>query len=225
MSNPLNVSIKSEIPSILLLTSALIASPFFYKHFPQRVPIHWDANGQVNGWGSPVFAAFFFPVLLLAIYLLLIFIPKFDPHAERYPDFAKSYQIIKSGIIGFLVLIYFFASFNALGFNIPIATIMPLTIGLLFILIGNYMGKLKLNWFVGARTPWTMSSETVWNKTNRLGGKLFFFGGLAMVLEIFIPTQLKFATLMLIVLIVSFTPFIYSYLAYQQEQKNKKNNS
>jgi len=221
MPNPIKPSWQTEVIPVFLLTVSGLASNYFYNRFPAKVPTHWNIAGQVDGWSSPAFAAFFLPALFLAMYLLLLFVPMIDPKRERYEEFGRVYHIFKNSIVAFMVIVYFLTSFNGIGYNLPIGDIIPGMVGLLFILIGNYMGKLKLNWFVGARTPWTMSSETVWNKTNRLSGKLFMLGGLLMLSEIILPLTWKLPVLVTIVISISLVPIIYSYYLYSQEQKSK----
>ncbi|NTW22574.1 SdpI family protein [Candidatus Falkowbacteria bacterium] len=222
MSEPKNTNLRTEWLPIAMLAITAISGFFYYPSFPDRVPSHWNISGQVDGWSSPLFASFFLPALILIIYLLLLLAPRLDPKKERYQEFGRTYHILKNSIIGFMALLYQLISLNGLGYDLPIGDIVPAMVGLLFILIGNYMSKLKLNWFMGARTPWTLSSETVWNKTNRLSGKLFVLGGLIMVLEIFFPAAWKIPLLLLVVLSVSLFPTIYSYIIFSKEEKNKK---
>lgn len=222
MSNPINANLKTEALPIALLALSGLASLYFYRHFPGQVPIHWNLAGQVDGWSGPGFAAFFLPALIAGLYLLFLALPRLDPQRERYAEFSKAYHVFKNSFVGLMAALYFLTGLSGLGYDLPIAAIVPSLIGLLFILIGNYMAKLKLNWFIGARTPWTLSSETVWNKTNRLAGKLFVLGGLLMVAEAVAPLKLRLPLLLIIVTSISLVPIIYSYLLYRQEQTQKK---
>lgn len=137
-------------------------------------------------------------------------------------QFIKTYNIFRNLILLVLVAIYFIASFDALGYNIPTQYFVPFIIGLLFIALGNYMGKLKRNWFIGVRTPWTISSEEVWNKTNRFAGYLFMLAGLVMIAIPFLPSALGvwFFGGMMVVLV--FGTFVYSYVLYVKEKTNNK---
>jgi uncharacterized membrane protein len=219
MSNPLKLTIKSEVFSLLLVVISIAASFYFYAHFPDRVITHWDFAGQPNGWSNRTFAAFFFPGLLLAIYLVLAFIPRLDPRKERYAEFAKTYDIFRNFILLVLTIVYFVASLVNIGFNLNVGSWVSFVIGLLFIILGNYLGKLKRNWFVGIRTPWTMSSETVWNKTHRFGGKAFILAGLLMILTGFAPLAWRLPLFVAAIIILLVGTIGYSYLAYRQEKK------
>jgi uncharacterized membrane protein len=224
MTNPIKPTLKTEIFPIILILTAAIASFYFYAHFPERVPTHWDFAGQVNGWGNKVEGAFAIPGMLVAMYFLFLFLPMLDPKKERYGQFIKTYNIFRNLILLVLVAIYFIASFNGLGYNIPVQYLVPIIIGILFIVLGNYMGKLKRNWFIGVRTPWTISSEEVWNKTNRFGGYLFVVSGLIMMAIPFLPSLIGFWLFGGMMVALVFGTFIYSYILYIKEKNNAKNN-
>jgi uncharacterized membrane protein len=217
--NPIKPTLKTEITPILMLIISFIASFYFYGRFPSRVPSHWNFAGQVDGYSSAEFGAFGFPAITLGIYLLLLFIPYLDPKKDRYQEFKNVYHIIKISLVVFMTIVYFLASLNGLGYNAPIGVFVPIMIGILFIILGNYMSKLRLNWFVGMRNPWTLSSEEVWNKTNRLTGKIFIIGGIAMILESFIPNMLKLPFFIATIVLLVATPNIYSFIIYKKLQK------
>ncbi len=219
MSNPIKLTIKSELFSAILIIVLIAASFYFYSHFPAVVVTHWNFQGQPNGWSGRAFAAFFFPALLIALYLLFIFLPNLDPRKERYAEFAKTYNVFRNLIIAVLAAVYFVASFNNLGANLSVNLWVPAAIGVLFIVLGNYLGKIKPNWFVGIRTPWTLSSETVWNKTHRFGGKVFIFGGLLMILSGFGPEAWRLPLFIADIIILLFGTVVYSYLVYLKEGK------
>ena len=222
MSNPVKPTIKTEILSIIIILLAVISSFYFYAHFPEQVPIHWNVSGEVDNYGSRALGAFLFPGIILGMYLLFLALPYLDPKKERYLEFRKVYHIFKAFLVLFMAVIYFISSFNALGYNIPVQFWVPVLVGLLFIVIGNYMSKIKPNWFIGIRTPWTLSSEEVWNKTHRLGGKAFIIGGGLMMLIALVPLPWIMPLFAIMLLTVVLGPGVYSYILYAREQKNKK---
>lgn len=219
MENPIKPTIKTEIFSVILLSLSFIASFYFYSHFPERVPIHWNLKGEIDNWGSAGFAAFFFPILILGIYAMFLTIPLLDPKKDRYIEFKQVFHLFKNFMVSFMVVIYFISSLNGLGYDLPIGTFIPLMVGLLFIAMGNYMGKLKLNWFMGARNPWTLSNEEVWNKTNRLTGKVFVASGFLMMLEAFMPIDYKLPLFIVIIASLVLIPNIYSFIIYKKINK------
>lgn len=208
-----------NVVQIVVLIASVVLSVYFYQNFPAVVPIHWNVSGQADGFGSKTFGAFMLPALLIALYFLFELLPKIDPRKDRYVEFAKVYSIIKTAIMLVLFGAYLISGLNALGYSVSVSFWIPFTIGLLFIVIGNYFGKIRNNYFVGIRTPWTLANEEVWNKTHRLGGKLFVLGGIAMMLMDFAPVMLRIPLLIAIVLVIAVLPMVYSYFLYKRLQK------
>ena len=223
MENPIKPTWKTEILPVAVIVLSAIASVYFYQHFPARVVTHWDFAGRPNGWSGPAFAAFFFPAIILGIYLLLLVLPCVDPRSERYADFRKVYHIVKDAIVVLFAGLYFMTGLSGLGKHVPIQVIVPVGIGILFMIIGNYMGKLRRNWWIGIRTPWTMSNEQVWNKTHRLGGKMFLLAGVLFVLIGFVPQVgqvaigVVFTCAIVAILVV---PIVYSYVLFRKLGKS-----
>lgn len=221
MSNPIKPTLKTEILPIVLIVLNIAASFYFYAHFPERVPTHWNFRGQIDAYSNKAFAAFFFPLLIFGMYLLFLAIPYIDPKKDHYIQFSKVYHIFKGAIIVLLSLIYFYAGLAGLGYNLPINYVVPPAIGLLFIVLGNYMAKIKSNWFFGIRTPWTISSEEVWQKTHRLGGKLFILAGLFLIFGSLLSAEVFWIGFLIFVIVASLVPIVYSYLLYRKIEKNK----
>ncbi len=219
MKLPYQINWNKESLAIILLTITFLASIYFYQNFPPLVPIHWNISGQPDNWSNKNFAAFFFPVMIAVVYLMMVTLPIFDPMKKRYQEFAKTYQVIRLALVFFLCAIYFFTSLNALGYNIPIAKVVPLGIGLLFIILGNFLPKVKKNWFVGIRTPWTLSNEEIWNKTHRLGGKIFVVSGLLMILGALLDPKIYAWLFGLIICLMLFSSFGYSWWLWKKINK------
>ncbi len=219
MKLPYSINRKQESITITILIINIIASFYFFSHFPSQVAIHWNLYGQADGWADKTFAAFFFPVLILAVYILMIFAPLLDPRKNRYQEFSKIYGIIRLVLILFLSALYFISSLSALGVITLIQQIVPLATGLLFIIIGNFLPKIKNNWFVGIKTPWTLSSEEVWNKTHRLGGKIFVLGGLLLMVGVLLPPSTYLVLLPLVILLMVGGTVGYSYFIWQKLKK------
>jgi uncharacterized membrane protein len=219
MSSPIKNTIKSEFFSLAVLIISIAASFYFYAHFPERVITHWNFAGAPDGWSGRAFAAFFFPGILAAMYVLFLVLPRLDPRQERYAEFAKVYNIFRNIILFILAGVYFVASLDNIGFNLNIGIISSVFIGLLFIILGNYLGKIKMNWFIGIRTPWTLSSETVWNKTHRFGGKVFIFCGALMIVAGFLPVAWRLPLFIADIIVLILGTVVYSYFAYLKEKK------
>jgi len=219
MTNPIKPTVKTEFIPLILIILTLVSAVFFYNNLPERIAIHWNIAGEVDGYGSGQTQAIIFPLLIIGIYFLFLLIPYLDPKKERYEQFSKVYHIFKLLLLILFVVIYFITGLNGLGYNLPVGAIIPALIGLLFIILGNYMGKIKMNWFMGIRTPWTLSSENVWNKTHRFGGKMFVLAGLLMMAQIFLPLIFRLPIFIISITILTLGTFVYSYVVYLKEKK------
>lgn len=212
------VSLLGIIQIAVLLTS-IVLSIYFYQHFPARVPTHWNVSGEVDSYGSRAFGAFIFPAILVAIYFLFGLLPKIDPRKERYAEFTKVYSIFKTAFMLVFLGIYIITGLNSLGQPVSVSFWVPLSIGLLFVVIGNYFGKIRSNYFVGIKVPWTLNNEEVWNKTHRLGGKMFILGGLMMMAMGFAPVASRLPLFIALILIIAVVPIVYSYVIYKRLKK------
>jgi uncharacterized membrane protein len=213
---------KSEILPVLIILIAFVLGFYFYSVFPDQVPIHWNFAGQVDNWGSKFTGAFLMPLIGLGMYFLFLFIPSIDPKKEKYQQFARVYLIFRLAILLILFGVYLIASANALGYNVRVEIWIPVIIGFFFMILGNYMGKIKPNWFMGIRTPWTLSNDEVWNKTHRLGGKLFILFGLLLIITPLLPYSSFLWTLLIPVIIISVIPIVYSYVIYKKIKRNEE---
>src|SRR3989344_1179916 len=215
----MKLTFKSEILLIVLVLAAWVTGFYFYSIFPEQVPVRWNYAGQVDRLGSRLEGAFILPIVVTAMYLLFWLIPLIDPKKEKYQEFIKVYNLFRYLLIIIMWLIYLITSLSALGYNIKVEIWVPLIIGLLFILLGNYMGKIKPNWFMGIRTPWTLSNDEVWSKTHRLGGKMFMLMGLFLILNPLLPFQSLTWALIIPIVTVVLVPVIYSYIIFHKLKK------
>lgn len=218
-------NIKKEFPALLMLGLAWLAGWYFYMNFPDRVVTHWNFAGTPDSWGKGTTNALAIPSVITGMYLLFLFLPMLDPKKERYEEFGKVYNIFKTLLLLVMLLVFTLTGLFNLGYNISIQYTIPTLIGILMIILGNYMGKIKPNWFVGIKTPWTLSSENVWNKTHRMGGYAFILFGLLIILAPFLPKVLGLIAFILGILTVTVGTFGYSYWVYRQEQNSKIENS
>jgi len=219
MKNPISYSLKTEIWPFLILFATVALSFWSYPLLPDMVVSHWNFSGQANGWSSREFQVIFFPAFLFGLYLLLSLVPKFDPQAQRYLEFATVYRIIRNLILLMLFVVFVASTFANLGYTLNIGVIVASSVGLLMIALGNYFGKLKRNFFIGIRTPWTLSSENVWNKTHRLGSRLFIIWGLGLILSPWLNSSLAYIILFGGIIVMISWLMIYSYTLYKKEQQ------
>ncbi|MBY0091524.1 MULTISPECIES: SdpI family protein [Priestia] len=199
--------------TLLTLVAWLIALP----HLPATMPIHWGANGEADGFATKINAMILTVGIMVLIYFIIAFVPRIDPRKENYKYFSKTYNILLNAVL----LLFFFVNMSTilqgLGYNVPMSYIAPIMAGLVFIIIGNYLQRVRSNYFMGIRTPWTLSNETVWKKTHRLSGKIFFIGGLLILISAFLPDGYKSVIMWGSIVLCVAIPYLYSYLAYKKE--------
>lgn len=207
---------KTEIVPIVFIVLSFVASLYFYANFPEIVPTHWNFAGEPDSWSSREFGAFFFPALIAGLYGLFLLIPAIDPRKKRYVEFRKPYHIFKAVFVGLMASIYFATGLNVLGLGVPINVAVPLLVGVLLVVMGNYMGKIRRNWFFGVRTPWTLSSEEVWNRTHRLAGKLFILAGIVIAASSFVAKSVRVPLFFSAVVVMALAPIVYSYFLHRR---------
>ncbi|MDD3284233.1 MAG: SdpI family protein [Patescibacteria group bacterium] len=218
MKNPIKMNLKTEILPILCVIFSGVSSIMLYPKMPEKIPIHWNFRGEIDNWGNSFSHVIAINAMIIGIYLMFIFMPYLDPKKERYEQFEKIYHIIKNVLMIFLTGILFMTNLSAIGYPINVALYIPIAVGILFIILGNYMGKIKPNWFVGIRTPWTLSSEETWNKSHRLSGKIFMLSGFLIAINGFLPEILRLPVFIFAIVIILFGTLVGSYIIYR---KNK----
>ncbi len=209
---------KSEIVVMAIILISFIVSIYFYPQMPEKMASHWNAQGQVNGNMSKFWVLFFMPFVLVGLALLFYVIPKIDPLKTNIEKGRRYYGGFVILFFIFLLSIHFQAILWNLGTRISPNITLPIGIGLLFFYIGILCENVKRNWFIGIRTPWTLSSERVWEKTHQIGGKLFKIAGTVSFLGIFFQNYALFFILIPIIL-VSVYLILYSYFEYRRETK------
>src|SRR6266581_4791737 len=197
---------------------AAVISVWAYPRLPPTVATHWNLNGTPNGFSSRLVAVSIMPLVILAMTGLFNVLPKLDPRKENYAKFIHVYWLIANAVIVFIAVAHVLIISSALGFPVKIDRLMPLGIGLLFIFLGNYLTRVEPNWFVGIRTPWTLSSDTVWRKTRRTGGWLMVVGGFVLAASVFILPHGAFPPLFVTtIVIVALIPIVQSYVLWKRE--------
>ncbi len=210
---------------LLIVVAAVIASAVVYSRLPATIPTHWELSPhppgtmpQPNGWSSRMVGAWALPVFLVGMWALLRVLPKIDPRGSNYAKFGGAFDGIIVSIMLFMLGMHIFILRAALGYPVAIERVVPVGVGVLLIVIGNLLPRARPNWFVGIRTPWTLSSDRVWEKTHRVGGQVFVAGGILIVLAGFAVQQWAHVVLITVVLVCTATVLIYSYVEWKREQ-------
>ncbi len=214
----MKISLRREILGIAVIAALAVISIHFYPMLPARMPSHFDIKGQVNGWtGKNAFFIMWAAIIILT-YLLISFLPFIDPLRKKIEPKFKVLLLVRDILLVVFAVIFLMSINAALGGK-SYVNYMGVLLGILLIVLGNYMPKFPQNWFIGIRTPWTISSEIVWKKTHVLGGWTFTAGGFLFV----IVTLLKMspAVSLIVILLAAFIPVAYSFIIYKQLQKAK----
>ena len=211
---------STTIAVLFMLVVALLAGFLLWHRLPDQMASHWGVNDQVNGYISKFWGVFLLPLITLGMFLLFLVIPSIDPLKANIEQFRSVFNLFIVLIVAFMLYLYSLTLVWNLGYtSFKISGAMLPAIGLLFIFIGFMMRQAKRNFFIGIRTPWTLSSDTVWNETHRLGAILFMISGVLAFIGGILGGTIAF-WLMFVPLIGS-TIFllIYSYALYQRETR------
>ena len=204
--------------SMGIIVIQFIACIFLYSTLPEQIPTHWNAHGEIDSYG-PRWTIFMLTAISLVVLTLLYFVPKMDPKGKNILDSGRIVPLMMVTLTVLFALLFVVTVLASLGYNVAINTVVPAAVGVLFILIGNYMPKIKPNYMMGIRLPWTLADEGVWHKTHRLGGKVFMFGGLAFVIATFLPAPINFIFPLVILLGGIFWTGVYSFLELKKVKK------
>lgn len=188
-----------------------------------QLPIHWNIDGEVDKYADASIAFLFPPTVMIIILSIFSILSKLDPRKKNIQLSHKSIAAFSLAIT--LLMVTLEVSYIAIvnGFDVPMMMVIGTSVGILFIITGNYLGKTRSNFFIGIRTPWTLSSDAVWQKTHRLAGKLFMITGLIIVVFcLFIPNSNLGTLVMFTVLPAALIPCIYSWWLWKEEQGNEQ---
>jgi uncharacterized membrane protein len=208
---------RNEIPQIVLILGMWIVGAAAWHFAPDRLPVHWNLAGEVDRYGGKVEGLLLLPLLATGLYLLLLLLPRIDPGRANYATFAHAYTLIRLSITAMLAFVYACILLASFGYHVDMGLLIPLAIGMLLCILGNVMGKIRPNWFVGVRTPWTLSSRDSWNKTHRLAGRLFVVLGCAFAVYGFLQNAWMLTVLIALGVASLSWVVVYSYLVWRHD--------
>jgi len=164
---------RIELAMLLVIAAMFLAALIVWPTAPESIPVHWNAAGEVDRYGGRFEGLLVLPLMGLGIYLLMRYLPNVDPGRVNYARFGGAYTAIRAGVLLVMAGIYAMVIAWVLKAPVDMSRAVPVAVGALFMLFGAVLGQVKPNWFVGIRTPWTLSSTESWTRTHRLGGWLF----------------------------------------------------
>jgi len=208
---------KIIIAIFLIILLSFAIGVYFYSQMPDRMVSHWNVRGEADGYISKFWGLFLMPIISIVMVLLFLVIPKIDPLKENVKKFRKYFDAFIMLILLFLFYLYLLTIFWNRGarFNFIFALVPSFVI--LFYYLGVLTEHAEKNWFIGIRTPWTMSSETVWKKTHKLGGRLFKFSALIALAGMLFEGYAIYLVIIPIILTALYTT-CYSYFVYRKEK-------
>lgn len=215
----MKTTIQTELPLIGIVLIPFIYLAYIWEKLPEKVPVHWNIEGQVDRYGDKselILIPLFLPLL---IYVLFTIIPKIDPK-DKLKHMGKKYAVLKTVLTVFtsaLSMLIIYASMHESFYN---PNYIFLLIGILFAILGNYFKTIRANYFIGIKTPWTLENETVWKETHKLAGKIWLIGGLIIVFGSLILEKTANTVLFAsITITITLIPIVYSYFKFQSLSK------
>lgn len=203
---------------VILAELALAAWGLARVGLQGQVPVHWDVNGNVDGYAPAWMGFLLMPVVTVFVVGVLALVPRVEPRIEHLRSSASAYRTVASALVVFMGVIDVATTASGMGADVPVATIIGGGIGLLFAAIGNVLTTVRSNFMFGIRTPWTLSSERSWDKTHRVAGRLFVVTGLLTALiAVLGPLQLVIGVMLVMTFGTVILAFLYSYATWKSD--------
>jgi uncharacterized membrane protein len=207
---------KSEIIISGIIIISFTIGIYYYPQMPEKLASHWNAQGQVDGYMSKFWGLFLMPIISVGLLLLFILIPRIDPLKSNIQQFREYYDGFVVLIMVFLFYLYLLTIFWNSGYTFNMITFLSPAFAILFYYSGILIENARRNWFIGIRTPWTLSSDKVWDKTHKIGGRLFKIAGILSLLAIFFESYAIYIIIVPVIIVTIYT-VLYSYFEYQKE--------
>lgn len=203
----------------LLLTSLMILIPMvvgllLWEKLPQSIPTHWNVEGEVDGWANKAVAVFGMPLFILAVHWICLIVTAMDPKGKNVDGKALGAVLCICPIISLMVGTIMYAT--GLGVNVNVEIVLPLVLGAMFILIGNWLPKCKQNYTVGVRVSWALEDAENWRQTHRFAGIVYVVGGVIMMATALLQ---NLWIMLAAALVMAFAPMVYSYWYYRKHRE------
>jgi len=216
MSN-LSAFVRREWPHWLVFAAMFGASAWAWARVTPPIPTHWNFRGEVDGIGGRFEGLLLMPLIALGVYLLLLVLPRIDPARANYASFTGPYALMRAALAAMFGAMHGLLIATALGYPVDAGRWIPVGVGVMLVVMGNIMGKVRPNYFVGIRTPWTLASARSWEKTHRVGGRLFVIAGALLVVAALIQVPALLVALGVFGAVVIVWLFYYSYAVWRTD--------
>ena len=201
-----------------LILASIVIGAYIYPTLPAQIASHWGADGNVNGYMPKFWGVFLFPLIMIFMSMLLAWLPSIDPMKENVEQFRKQYNGIILFIAAFMFYVFLLSISWNIGYRFNMTQFLIPALAALFYFLGVALPKTKQNWFMGIRTPWTLSSPVVWEETHVFGGKLFKITGVLALAGLAFPSYIIWF-IMIPVFVSAFGTIIYSYYSFKRESR------
>lgn len=213
----MRLTLKSEALPLLFLAVTWALLAYFWPHLPDPIPTHWGPGGQPDNWMPKPQGALIGPLVATGMYAFLTLLPWIDPRSQHWKNFLRIYPVIKSTLMAFFALLTYLTLSAATQPNQTLTlSWLMVGMGLLFLILGNYLPTIRSNFFIGVRTPWTLSNDEVWYRTHRLAGRLMVGLGFVAILTAFLPAAWQLPVFLGATLLFSAWSVGYSYWIYRK---------
>ncbi|MBG9940943.1 SdpI family protein [Brevibacillus formosus] len=205
---------KSNL-SLLFFVISVVLSAICYPSMPDQMVIHWGPNGEPNGFAPKLVGVSFIPVVMLFLFVAV------RSQKQYYQRFQSSHDTILHTLMIVLLVIHSVIIAYGYGYMLNIGIFVTLILGILFVTIGNFMPRFRHNYLIGIRTPWSLACEEVWKNTHLLSGRVFFIGGILIMLTSFLPTTIHYILMLIIVLVTILISIGSSHYYYKKAGRGK----
>jgi uncharacterized membrane protein len=202
-------------PAVTLAMWAFALAVF--GRLPAMVPSHVNLAGEVDGWLPRAYGAFLPAIIATGMVGLIHLVPRIDPRASNVEKFQGDWRLLLNLIVLFFAVVEATTLGHALGWPVDLGQSSLVSVALLFVGIGNYLPRVRSNWFMGIRTPWTMDNERVWRATHRVGGRTFVAAGLMLGIAALLPAGARPALTLVSIAVAVVIPLVYSYVAWRRD--------
>ncbi|MCX6768212.1 MAG: SdpI family protein [Candidatus Micrarchaeota archaeon] len=212
---------RTQLLILAIVAACFAAAALAYPAMPENMASHWNAAGQADGYMPKLWALLVAPVMSLFMAALFLAIPRIDPLRKNIAKFRGAFDSFIAVILAFMLYLQLIMVYWNAGARFDFIQLMVPALAALFYCTGALVGRAEMNWFVGIRTPWTMSSARVWKKTHALGGKLFKSAGIISLVGLVLPAYaIAFVTAPVIAVAIYLVA--YSYLEYRAETRGSR---
>lgn len=198
----------------LFIVATVATAAWLYPALPDPMPGHWNADGEVDGWMPKLWGVAALPGSAILVFIVFRLIPRISPKGFRTESFSGVLNILQVAIVAFACFVAFLVLFTAKGVDVHLNQMIFGGMGVLFFVIGNYIGKVRKNFFVGIRTPWTLASDEVWARTHRMAGWTFILMGIFFLAGAFV--RIDAGWLVGVIVLLALVPVVYSYFLYRR---------